>query len=157
MRLGNRTFVGGGGIWYSSLGVSTQVSTSRSRKLSHHQSLGSCCVAQRAVASDHDKIGTADSVGGREVDRIMSAQSMTFSQLASVASEGVVDVDEVDLLEQGIERRDRVAQLPSGEPSKPLGLGESGARLRVDEPDAHDPIGAVPQGSGAIGPGFGDQ
>jgi hypothetical protein len=44
-------------------------------------------VEQRAVASDHDDVRIAGSAGRRELDRVMSAQSVRFSQLAGVASE----------------------------------------------------------------------
>ena len=92
-----------------------------------------------------------DSVGSRKVDSVIAAQLTNLSQLAGAASEGVIDFDEVDLLEQGVELRDGDTQLPSCEAAKSLGLGESSARLRIDEPDAHDPISAVPQHRGASG------
>jgi hypothetical protein len=34
--------------------------------------------------------------------------------------------------------------MPSREAAKSLGLGESSPGLRVGEPDAHDPISAIP-------------
>jgi hypothetical protein len=74
------------------------------------------------------------------VDRVIPAQLTNFSQLASAASEDVIDFDKVDLLEQGVEPIDSVAQLPSCEAAKSRGLGQSSARLRVDEPDTYDPI-----------------
>jgi hypothetical protein len=136
--------------------VAEQVSRSWSRKLSYRHSLGSCCVEKRAVASDHDDVRIKDSVGSREVDRVIPAQFTDLSQLASAASQGVIDFDNVDLLEQGVERSHSVAQLPSRQAAKSLGLGERSPRLRVDEADAHDPIGAIPQRRGPSGAGFGD-
>jgi DNA-binding transcriptional LysR family regulator len=127
-----------------------------SRKLSHRHSLGSCCLEKRAVASDHDDIGIVDPIGRREVHRVIPAQSTNLSQFASAASEGVIDFDKVDLLAQGVERGDGVAQLPSGEASKSLGLSERSPCLRVYEPDAHDPVSAVPQRRGASRAGLGD-
>jgi hypothetical protein len=135
----------------------SQVSTSRSGKLGYGHSLGGCCVQKRAVASDHDDVRIADPVGSREVDRVIPAQLTNFSQLASTASEGVIDFDDVDLLEQGVEPSDSVAQLPSCEASKSLRLSESSACLRIDEPDAYDPISAVPQRRGASGAGLGNK
>jgi hypothetical protein len=149
------------GTHRSSLGrpqsASAAISTSRSWKLSYRHSLGGCCVEKRAVASDHDDVRIADSIGSREVDRVIPAQLTNFSQLASAASEGVINFHKVDFLEQGVEPTDSVAQLPSCEAAEALGLGESSARLRVDEPDAHDPISAVPQRRGTGGARLGNQ
>ena len=122
-----------------------QVSTSRLRKLGYRHSLGCCCVEKCAVACDHDDVRIVDSICSSEVDSVIPAQLTTFSQLASPASEGLVDFDKVDLFEQGVELGDSVAQLPSCEAAKSLGLSESSARLRIDEPDAHDPISTDPQ------------
>jgi hypothetical protein len=115
-----------------------------SRKLSHRESFGGRRGEKRAVAGDHDDVRIADSVGSREVDRVIAAQLTNLGQFAGTASEDVIDFDKVDLLEQGLELGYGVAQLPSGEAAKPLGLGKSSPCLRGDEPDAHDPIGAVP-------------
>ncbi len=153
MRLGN----GPGVLGARSLDVPTQASTSSLRKLSYGHSLGSCCVEKRAVASDHDDVRITDSVGSREVDRVIPAQLTNFSQLASAASEGVIDFDDVDLLEYGVEPSGSVAQLPSREASKSLRLSESRACLRIDEPDAYYPISTVPQRRRASGAGLGDQ
>jgi hypothetical protein len=142
-------------LCFSSLGAG-EISRS-SRKLSYGESFGGGCGEKRAVASGHDDVWVADSVGSREVDRIVPAQPTHLSQLACAASKDVIDFDKVDLLEQGLERGDGVAQLPSCEAAKSLGLGKSSSCLRVDEPDAHDPISAVPQRRGASGAGFGDQ
>ena len=79
------------------------------------------------------------------MDRVIPAQSANLSQLASAASEGVIDFDKVQLLKQGVELSHRVSELPSRDSAESLGLSESSACLRVDEPDAHDPISAVPQ------------
>ena len=98
-----------------------------------------------------------DSVGSRKVDSVIPAQLTNLSQLASTASEGVIDFDKIDRLEQGVERSDGVAQLPCREASKSLGLSERSTCLRIHEPDAHDPISAVPQRRGASGAGLGNQ
>ena len=124
--------------------VLAQVSRSRSRKLSHRESFGGGRGEQRAVPGDHDDVRIADSVGSCKVDRVVPAQLTNLSQFASTASEDVIDFDKVDLLEQGLELSDGVAQLPSCEAAKLLGLGKSSPCLRVDEPDAHDPISADP-------------
>jgi hypothetical protein len=115
---------------------------SRSRKLSHRHALGSCRIEKGTISGDHDDVRIIDSVGSREVDSVIPAQSTNLSQLAGAASEGVIDFDEVDLLEQGVELGDSIAQLPSCEAAKSLGLGKRSTRLRIDEPDAHDPISA---------------
>jgi hypothetical protein len=130
---------------------------SRSRKLSYRESLGSGCDEKRAVASDHDDVRIADSVGSREVDRVVPAQLTNLSQLASAASEDVIDFDKVDLLEQGVELSNGGAQLPACEAAKSLGLGQSSPCLRVDEPDAYDPISAVPQCRGVSGARLSDE
>jgi hypothetical protein len=114
------------------------------RKLSYRESFAGGGGEKRAVASDHDDVRIADPVGSREVDRVIPAQLTNLSQFAGTASEDVIDFDKVDLLEQGLEPSYGVTQLPSCEAAKSLGLGESSPCLRVDEPDAHDPIGAVP-------------
>jgi hypothetical protein len=98
-----------------------------------------------------------DSVGSRKVDSVIPAQLTNLSQLASAASEGVIDFDEVDLLEQGVEPGDSVTQLPSREAAKSLRLSERSTCLRINEPDAYDPISAVPQRRGASGAGLGNQ
>ena len=136
---------------------STARSTSRSRKLSHCQSLSSCGLEKRAVASDHDDVRIADSVGSREVDRVIPVQLTSLSQLASSASEGVINFDQVHLLEYGVELGYSDAEMASCKAAKSLGLGERGARLRVDEPDANDSIGAVPKRRGANRAAFGNQ
>jgi hypothetical protein len=137
--------------------VPAQASTSQLRELSDRHSLGCCRVEKGADASDHDDVWIADSVGSREVDRVVPAQLTNLSQLASAASKGIVDFDKVDLLEQGVERSDSVAQLASRESAKPLGLSESSACLWVDEPHAHDPISGIPQRRGPRGAGLGKQ
>jgi hypothetical protein len=93
----------------------------RSRELSHCQSLSSCGLEKRAVASDHDDVRVTDSVGSREVDRVMSAQLTSLSQLARSASEGVINLDQVHLLEQGVERSDSDAA--RAEPASEISSG----------------------------------
>jgi hypothetical protein len=78
------------------------------RKLCDRHSLGCCCVEKGAVASDHDDVRIADSIGSSEVDSVIPAQSTIFSQFASAASEGVIDFDKVDLFEQGVELSDSI-------------------------------------------------
>ena len=116
----------------------------RSQKLGYRHSLGGDSVKKGAVAGDHDDVRVTDPFGGREVDRVIPAQLADFRQLAGAASEGVINLDKVDLLEQGVELGDYVAQLPSREAANSLRLSESRAGLRIDEPDAHDPVSAVP-------------
>ena len=96
---------------------------------------GSCCVEKRAVASDHDdaadpcsdhRLGRQPRAGPRHSRAIDQ-----LSQLASAASEGVIDFDDVDLLAYGVEPSGSVAQLPSREASKSLRLSESRACLRI--------------------------
>lgn len=125
--------------------------------MSYREPFGGGCGEKSAVASGYDDVRVADSVGGREVDRVVPAQPTCLSQLAGAASEDVIDFDKVDRLEQGLELGDGVAQLSSREAAKSLGLGKSSSRLRIDEPDAHDSISAVPQRCRARGAGFGDQ
>lgn len=128
-----------------------------SRKRGYRHADGGRRGEQGAIASDHDDIRITDSVSSREVDRVIPAELSSFRQLASAASEDIIDFDKVDRLEQGVELRHGVAQLPSGEAAKPLGLSERSARLRVQQPDAHDSISAIPQRRGASGTGFGNQ
>jgi hypothetical protein len=115
-----------------------------SPKLSYGESFGGGCGEQCSVTSDQDDVRMADSVGSREVDRVIPAKLTDLSQFASPASEDIIDFDKVDLLEHGLEFSHEVAQLPRCEAAKSLGLGESSSCLRVGEPDAHDPISAVP-------------
>jgi hypothetical protein len=117
---------------------------SRSQKLGYRHSLDSGRVEKVAVAGDHDDVRVTDPVGGREVDRVIPTQLTDFRQLAGAASEGIINLDKVELLEQGVELCHRVAQLPSREAAKPLGLSERSARLRVQQPDAHNSISAIP-------------
>jgi hypothetical protein len=128
-----------------------------SRKHSYRHALGGGPIEKGAVASDHDDVRITDSVSSCEMDSVIPAELTNLRQLASAASEDVIDFDKVDFLEQGVELGHGVAQLASGEAAKPLGLSESSARLRVQGPDAHDPISAVPQRRGASGAGFGNQ
>jgi hypothetical protein len=128
-----------------------------SRKRSYRHALSSGRIEKGAVASNHHDIRITDSFGSREVDCVISAQSTNLSQLASADSEGMVDLDEVGHLNQGVELSHSTAQLPCCEAAKSLGLGERSARLRIEEPDAHDPIGTVPQRCGASRAEFGDQ
>jgi hypothetical protein len=132
-------------------------SATASRKRSYRHALSSGRIENGAVASNHDDVWITDSFGSREVDCVIPAQSTNLSQLASADSEGMIDLDEVGHLKQGIELSHSIAQLPCCEAAKSLGLGESSARLWIEEPNAHDPIGAVPQRRGASGAGFGDQ
>jgi hypothetical protein len=134
-----------------------QVWRSQSWNRGYRHSLGGGCVEKRPVAGGHDDAGITDPVGSREVDRVIPAQLTNFGQLASAACEGIIDLDKVDLLEQGVELGHRVAQLSSRETAKSHCLGKGSPHLRVEEPDAHDPIGTVPQRCGASGAGFGDQ
>jgi hypothetical protein len=128
-----------------------------SRKRSYRHALSGGRIEKYAVASNHDDVWITDPFGGGEVDRVIPAQSTSLSQLASADSEGMIDLDEVDHLEQGVELSHGAAQLSCCEAAKSLGLGESSACLRIEESDAHDPIGAVPQRRSAGGAGFGDQ
>ena len=128
-----------------------------SRKFGDRQSLGCCRVEKCAVTSDHDDVRIVDSLGSREVDRVIPAQSMNFSQLTSPTSERIIELDKIDFLEQGVEVSDGVAEMPRGDAAKSLGLSESSACLRVDEPHAHNPISAVPERRGTRGAGLGDQ
>jgi len=128
-----------------------------SRKRSYRHALSGGRIEKGAVASNHDDVWITDPFCRREVDRVIPAQSTSLSQLASADSEGRIDLDEVDHLKHGVELRHDAAQLPCCEAAKSLGLGESSACLRIEESDAHDPIGAVPQRRGAGGAGFGDQ
>jgi hypothetical protein len=116
-----------------------------SRKRSYRHAFGGGRGEKGAIASDHDDVRITDSVSSREVDRVIPAELTNFRQLASAASEDVIDFDKVDLLEQGVELRHGVVQLPGGEAAKPLGLSERSARLRVQQPDAHNSISAIPQ------------
>jgi len=115
---------------------STARSTSRSRKLSHCQSLSSCGLEKRAVASDHDDIRITDSVGSREVDCVIPAQLTSLSQLASSASEGVINFDQVHLLEQGVELGYSDAEMASCKAAKSLGMPHRIAMRRVVLPQA---------------------
>jgi hypothetical protein len=83
-------------------GLRRLAGTRRSPKLSYRESFGGGCGEQCSVASDHDDVRIADSVGSREVDRVVPAQLTDLSQFASTASEDVIDFDKVDLLEQGL-------------------------------------------------------
>ena len=123
-----------------------------SRKRSYRHALSGGRI-EKGVASNHDDVWIADPFCRREVDRVIPAQSTSLSQLASADSEGMIDLDEVGHLEQGVELSHGDAQLPCCEAAKSLGLGESSAYLRIEESDAHDPIGAVPQRRGAGGAG----
>jgi len=71
------------------------------------------------------------------MNRVISAQSTSFGQLASAAGEGIITFDEVDLLEQGVELGHGVAQLPRCDAAQSLGLGESGACLRSPRIECH--------------------
>ena len=121
-----------------------QDSAWRSPKLGNRHSLGCCCLEKGTVGSDQDDVRIV-SIGSREEDSVIAAQLTNFSQLASAASEGVVDLDKVDLFEQRVELSGSVVQLPGCEAAESLGLSQSSARLRIDEADAHDSIGADPQ------------
>ena len=103
-----------------------------SRKLRYRHSLGSCCVQKGVIASNHDDVRIMDSDGSGEVDSVIPTKSTDLSQLARTTSEGVIDFDKVDLLEQGVELGNCIAQLPSREAAKSLRLGEGSAGLRID-------------------------
>jgi hypothetical protein len=72
----------------------------------------------------------------------MPAESTHLGQLAGPASKRVIDLDKVELVQQGVEPGDGVAQRSGREAAESLGPSERGAGLRVDEPDAHHPISA---------------
>ena len=94
---------------------------------------------------------------GREVDGVVPAEPMILGLLTGQMGEGVIDLDEVHLLEPGIELahpRRRSRTLNSVES---LGLGERGTCFWIDEPDAHDSISGVPEPPGRVRPGLGDQ
>jgi hypothetical protein len=82
---------------------------------------------------------------------------MKLRKLASATSECLINLDHVDLTQQGLEFADCVAQVPSGEPTKTMGLSESSASLRVRKPDANDPIRAFPQRCGTVRAALGNQ
>jgi hypothetical protein len=128
-----------------------------SRKFGDRHSLVCRRVEKCAVTSDHDDVWIANSVGSREVDRVIPTQSMKFGQLTSPTSERIIELDKIDLLEHRVEVSDGVAEMPRGDAAKSLGLSESSACLRVDQPHAHNPIRAVPEQRGTGGAGLGDQ
>jgi hypothetical protein len=78
-------------------------------KLGDRHSLGCCCVEKGVVASDHDDVRIVDSIGSSEVDSVIPAQSTILCQFASAASEGVIDLDKVNLFKQGVELGDSIA------------------------------------------------
>jgi hypothetical protein len=124
-------------------------SATASRNRSYRHALSGGRIQKGAVASNHDDLWITDSFGSCEVNCVISAKSTNLSQFASTDSEGMIELNEVCYLKQRVERSHSIAQLPSCEAAKSLGPGEGSARLRIEEPNAHDPVGAVPQCCGA--------
>jgi len=86
---------------------------------------------------------------------VVAAQSMQLGEMAGAPRQPVVQLDEVELLVSRLQRSDRGAELPNCQPPQTLGLRQGRSTLRIDEPDAHGPIGSIPERAGAGGAWFG--
>ena len=75
------------------------------RELRDREAFGVRRADERTVTSDQDDIGIVHSECRREVDCVVAAQRMFLSFLTSEVSEGIVDLDEVHLLEPGVRAR----------------------------------------------------
>jgi hypothetical protein len=80
-----------------------------SRKRSYRHALSSGRIEKGAVASNHNDLWITDSFGGCEVNSVISAQSTSLSQFASADSEGMIDLDEIGHLKQGVELSHSIA------------------------------------------------
>lgn len=88
---------------------------------------------------------------------VVAAQSMQLGEMPGAARQPVVDLDEVELLAPRLELSGRGPELPHCQPPQTLGLPQRSSTLRIEEPDAHGPVGSVPECGGAAGAWFGHE
>ena len=98
------------------------------------------------VARYHDEVWITHPMRGREVYSVIAPKTVRLCELPSVASERVVDLDEIELFVSRVELRHRGPKLASGQSSEAVRLRESCAALGVHESGAHNSVGPIPQG-----------
>ncbi len=110
-----------------------------------------------AVPCDDHEVGVTNSIGGGEVHGVVATQSIQLGEMPGAPGKHLVELDNVDLLVFGLELSDRGSELPSGQPSETMGLGQSCATLGIDEADTHRPVGFIPESGGPGGPRLGHE
>lgn len=103
-----------------------------------------------AVPRGDDEIGVVDGRGGCEVDGVVAAQRVALGKLSGGARERLVESDDVQLVEQPVDRPDRDAQRARVDPPVPMRGRRSSTRLGVDKMARRDGLGAIPQLGGDV-------
>ncbi len=114
-------------------------------------------IEKPAIASDDDQIRVPHSVCSRKMDGLVAPEAVGFGEVPCPSREVIVDLDEIELPEPGIEHAGSLAKLAGSQPSEPVCLSKRGPALGIQKTCADDPIGAVPQGRGPDGTSFGDE
>lgn len=90
-------------------------------------------VAELAVARDHDRIGVVELFRGRQMNGVMSPQSVLTRELSSPTHNTFVDVDPVDLFVQLIKSAQRELELSLADAVHARGSREGGSRFCVGD------------------------
>jgi hypothetical protein len=82
---------------------------------------------------------------GREMDSVIATKTMRLCELSCVASERVVDLNEIELFISRVELVHSRPKLASCQSSEAVRLCESGATLGVHDSGAHNAVRPIPQ------------
>ncbi len=100
---------------------------------------------QGAVAGDDHKLGVADQMRCRQVHGVVAPQRVLFGKIACPLCKGVIDVDQVDLLATLAEFVNSRTKLLGRDTAEAVGLSKRRSRFGVNDPDADDAVGTIPQ------------
>jgi hypothetical protein len=101
------------------------------------------------VSGHHDKVWIAHSMRGRQVYSVMAPKTVRLCELPCLASERVVDLDNIELFVSRVELVHRVPELARCQSSETVRLRESRATLRVHESNTHNVVGGIPERGGS--------
>ena len=104
---------------------------------------------QCLVPGHHDEVWIAHSMRGREVYSVVAPKTVRLCQLPCVASERIVDLNEIELFVSPVELVHRGPDLARCQSSEAVRPCESRATLGIHESGADNAVGAIPQRGGS--------
>ena len=94
---------------------------------------------KRPVTGHNDEVGVSSPQRAGEVDGVVSAEPVRFSEIARLSNKPLVDTDDVDLGIQVVEMLDGGSELPWGDPAHPLRLRKRSPPFGIQERDGDNP------------------
>lgn len=107
---------------------------------------------QISVPGHHDNFVIPQFERGRQVNRVVTAQSKVFGVFAGTSRELLIDTDRGQVGIQLLKVRERLAMLTRPEPIQSAGSREGRPTLRIREDARRRRIGALPQLGRQLGP-----